>query len=439
MWRRNKYSNNHSCKLCKIFASKMLIFAMMLFFVTHGSADELRFSAAAGSSVHLPGIEKGASQKITYVTWSLKTSKVETPDDILDYKPGAETALLYLTKFKGRYQFDKGNFSLWLEDLREGDSGNYLLNVYTDDGNVVKTRVLQVVPVDGTSQVAMEGSSLLIFGPKEEILFNISLIRWKFLHPDCKSEVTILEYQPPFKNYSFLSKDHKDRITFNERNFSLLLQNAKTVDSGYYILEQLKHGESHSSRTPVKVFEPELSSPQIYSEGSSLLLFVTKEKILSGVSQIRWTFLQPNSKSAVTILDYQPHSDTYSLLSEGYKGRIEFSKKNFSLLLRSVIPMDHGIYVLEQYSDDTGRFVKIPVVILKAENLYNWSSASVGGLSFFTFCLGFITALLLAVLAIFCRCCYSVRWIKELMKKLTKKMTENFADEVCCHLEINGK
>ncbi|XP_064417195.1 uncharacterized protein LOC102356387 [Latimeria chalumnae] len=173
----------------------------------------------------------------------------------------------------------------------------------------------------------------------------------------------------------------------------------------------------------------QLSSPQVQLEGSSLLLSVTKEEVLSNISQIRWTFLQPNSKSAVTILDYQPHSRTYLLRSEDYKDRMKFNETNFSLLLQKVTPMDHGFYMLEQYNGDKRWFIKIPVAIFKVENLYNWSSASVGGLSFFMFCLGFITALLLVVLATYCRCCHSVRWIKELMKRLAKKWIEHLDDQ----------
>nr|XP_014353209.1 PREDICTED: uncharacterized protein LOC102366842 isoform X2 [Latimeria chalumnae] len=301
-----------------MFPSKVFVLAVMLSLTSYCSTGDLNFFKAAGSSVRFPGIEKRTSHGIKVVSWSFEASTSRIPDTILDYTPGGEPD--YVNNFKNRCRFNTTDFSLWLQDLKMSDSGKYSLKLYIEgDDPIVETRELQVLHVD------------------------------------------------------------------------------------------------------------ELSSPLTYSEGSSLLLSVTEEKILSDVSQIRWIFLQPKSKSEVTILDYQPPSHNYSLLSEDYKDRIEFNKTNFSLLLQSVTPIDRGIYVLEQYNGDKLQFVKIPVAVSNYANTWNSYLPAVGVLS----CIIIILTLLVMgfLLAVFCPCFHSVRWVKKLMQKLKNILIERFPDE----------
>ncbi|XP_006011072.1 uncharacterized protein LOC102366842 isoform X2 [Latimeria chalumnae] len=410
-----------------MFPSKVFVLAVMLSLTSYCSTGDLNFFKAAGSSVRFPGIEKRTSHGIKVVSWSFEASTSRIPDTILDYTPGGEPD--YVNNFKNRCRFNTTDFSLWLQDLKMSDSGKYSLKLYIEgDDPIVETRELQVLHVDVLpTENRPEGDSLIFPGVKIEVK-EILQIQLTFRASGSQTEVPILHYRPPTKRFESLSDAYKDRIEFNLENLSFMLRNiSATKDRGNYTRELQLRSSMMISRIPIIIYKIELSSPLTYSEGSSLLLSVTEEKILSDVSQIRWIFLQPKSKSEVTILDYQPPSHNYSLLSEDYKDRIEFNKTNFSLLLQSVTPIDRGIYVLEQYNGDKLQFVKIPVAVSNYANTWNSYLPAVGVLS----CIIIILTLLVMgfLLAVFCPCFHSVRWVKKLMQKLKNILIERFPDE----------
>ncbi|XP_064417263.1 uncharacterized protein LOC106701887 isoform X2 [Latimeria chalumnae] len=425
------YSNDCSYKLCKIFASEMLIFSVMLFLVTHSSAGYLSFFKAAGFSVYFPGIEKRTSQTITDVSWSYKASNIGTPDTILDFISGDKTDQLYLNKFKNRYRFNTTDFSLWLQDLKVDDSGNYFLNVHIGgNGLIVETRELQVFHVDNDQRVfKTAGSSVHLPGVEKETSQKITRVSWLYEASNTGMPDTILNYTTGTETDQFYLNKFKYRSQFDKTDFSLWLQDLKEGDNGNYFLKMY----TDEGKIVVKIRTLQVHVDDvtlIIMAGLSVLFPGAAEDIDEKVKRVTWSMKVSNTESTIIILDYTPGNKSFQSHPNQFENWFEFSELNASLQLKNVKANDGGIYLLEMYTDE-GKTVKTRTLQVHHadDNPNNWSSAAVGGLCFVIFWFGFIMALLLGVLTISCRCCHSVRWIKELMKKLTKKMIENFADE----------
>ncbi|XP_064417260.1 uncharacterized protein LOC102358752 isoform X2 [Latimeria chalumnae] len=388
--------------------------------VFHVNNDQRVFKTA-GSSVHLPGIEKETSQKITHVSWLYEASNTGMPDTILNYTTGTETDQFYLNKFKYRSQFDKTDFSLWLQDLKEGDNGNYFLKMYTEEGKiVVKIRALQV-HVDDVKFIVTAGLSVLFPGAAEGINQKVKRVTWSMKASNTGSPIIILDYTPGKKSF----QPHPNQFEFSKVNASLQLKNVKANDSGIYLLEiYTDEGKTVKTRT-LRVHDAD-DVTLIITAGLSVLFPGAAEGIDEKVKRVTWSMKASNTESPIIILDYTPGKKSF----QPHPNQFEFSKVNASLQLKNVKANDSGIYLLEIYTDE-GKTVKTRTLQVRHadDNPNNWSSAAMGVLCFVIFWFGFIMALLLGVLTISCRCCHSVRWIKELMKKLTKKMIKNFADE----------
>ncbi|XP_064417261.1 uncharacterized protein LOC102358752 isoform X3 [Latimeria chalumnae] len=405
----------------------MLIFPAMLFLVTHSSAGYLSFFKAVGFSVYFPGIEKRTSQTITYVSWSYKASNIGTPDTILDFTPGDKTDELYLNKFKNRYRFNTTDFSLWLQDLKVDDSGNYFLNLHNGgNGFIVETRELQVFHVNNDQRVfKTAGSSVHLPGIEKETSQKITHVSWLYEASNTGMPDTILNYTTGTETDQFYLNKFKYRSQFDKTDFSLWLQDLKEGDNGNYFLKM--YTEEGKIVVKIRALQVHVDDVTlIITAGLSVLFPGAAEGIDEKVKRVTWSMKASNTESPIIILDYTPGKKSF----QPHPNQFEFSKVNASLQLKNVKANDSGIYLLEIYTDE-GKTVKTRTLQVRHadDNPNNWSSAAMGVLCFVIFWFGFIMALLLGVLTISCRCCHSVRWIKELMKKLTKKMIKNFADE----------
>ncbi|XP_006011070.1 uncharacterized protein LOC102366236 isoform X2 [Latimeria chalumnae] len=276
------------------------------------------------------------------------------------------------------------------------------------------------------------GSQVLLHGLEGGTRPEITLVSWSFKVSKTRIPDTILDYTPGDENYQLYSHKIENGFEFSKENFSLLLKNVKVSNSGIYHLS-IYTGEGKSTNTRTLQVAPLDVMNFFVTECLSVELPGIEGGVTQKIKLVTWSVKAFNNGPLIAILGFAPGNRTLQFYPKQLENRFEFSKTNASLWLKNVNMSDSGIYLLSAYADEgntvTTRSLRILadnsskcLCSLGAEqsgvNPSNCSCASVGGLSFFTFCLGLTAALALISSAAFCRCCHSVSYVKECKQKI---------------------
>ncbi|XP_048472703.1 carcinoembryonic antigen-related cell adhesion molecule 1-like isoform X2 [Rhincodon typus] len=189
----------------KTFAFSLLRLLQFLACSASAQYEKDSIVAAIGSSVLLPGMDKGFSS----LQWDFSKPGKILP--ILDYNEGhQETCNLY----KNRVELNKSDGSLLLKDVREGDTGRYKVTVDLDP---IRTRIVTLTVFDPLPTPTISSNYSL---EHHTVMLNCVVQRGK-------------AHSVQWTKGRLALPAH-ERHWMSEDNRTLFIWNARKSDSGYY-------------------------------------------------------------------------------------------------------------------------------------------------------------------------------------------------------------
>ncbi|XP_063045246.1 butyrophilin-like protein 2 [Engraulis encrasicolus] len=163
--------------------------------------------------------------------------------------------------YRGRVDFfpvdmDKGNFSILLKNVSEGDIGVYSCKVYTEhEAKEVRVDLVRVeYPVVTGSDVEVFASlgGEVVLSCHVDSHVEITEVTWR----KADQEVTVLKYRhgdvlPDSSHHRYRGRAAFFTTGISKGNFSLRLKDIRTEDKGEYICEA--HTSSHTGKATVRI------------------------------------------------------------------------------------------------------------------------------------------------------------------------------------------
>ncbi|XP_042571605.1 butyrophilin-like protein 2 [Cyprinus carpio] len=315
-----------------------------------------------GSSVVLPCcVDKLLLKKNLKVEWR----RIDSETLVHLYQDGESRAEKQSQDYHNRAhffsdQFQHGNFSLRLDNLRAEDEGRYTCRVYSDQDCVYSAEInlakqFKVKSSSVHQTVALGGSVGLLCRVDKNLLQNSLKVEWK--RADLETLVHL--YQDGQSRLNKQDKDYHHRAHFlnkkiKDGNFSLRLEKLSAEDAGKYKCKVFIDEECvHSADTEVILgFNVKCSRHTPAFLGASAVLPCYVEE-LSSMEGLKVEWRKTNSDALVHL--YQDGESRPEAQHKDYHHRAHFftdqiQHGNFSLRLDNLRAEDEGRYTCRVYT-----------------------------------------------------------------------------------------
>ncbi|XP_052446724.1 uncharacterized protein LOC127988157 [Carassius gibelio] len=242
---------------------------------------------------------------------------------------------------KDRLQLENQTGDLKIRNIRNSDSGEWKINIFSTRGSPSKTFYISVVPLDELKPVSvLQGDSVTLNSTITEIQRD-DVIRWRSEHLNTPvAEINRME--EIFNTYDGPDGRFRDRLQLDCFTGSLTIRDIGTSHSGVYEADIRIGSSGYTTHKTFNVTVSDAVKTVSVVEGETVTLQTVTE--IQKDDLIQWMF-------DGTVLAELYKADQHFFTSDGpderYRDRLELDHQTGSLIITDTRSTDSGLYELK--------------------------------------------------------------------------------------------
>ncbi|KAL1252148.1 hypothetical protein QQF64_019944, partial [Cirrhinus molitorella] len=243
---------------------------------------------------------------------------------------------------KDRLQLKKQTGDLKIRNIRNTDSGQWKINIFSTRGSTSKIFYISGVSGTGVKSVpVLVGDSVMLNSTITEIQ-RYDVIRWRFEHQNTPV-AEINRNVGIFNTYDGADLRFRDRLQLNCFTGSLTIRNIETRHSGLYEVDIGSTGSKHTIHKSFNVTVSDGEKSLSLIQGFSVTLQTGLTEIQND-DQMLWMFgdtvLAKIQKAVQTFF-------TFNSADERFRDRLKLDHQTGSLIITDIRTTDSGPYELK--------------------------------------------------------------------------------------------